>query len=141
MSLNAAVSEPTVVDFSTATPAKRRSSKPETTHPDAPLIKACINFAVAVRGASGAFETDPTGDNDFAQQMDVLLLRRAEKQQARIVSLRPTTLDGLRAKAAAANLALTEFDLDTSSHLLSSLCTDIVKLHRASKNTSAVVKS
>jgi hypothetical protein len=143
MSLNAAVSEPTVVDFSTAAtaggaPSARCATLPD--HPDAALIKACINFAVAVRGASGAFEADPTGDNDFAQQMDAVLLRRAEKQQARIVSLRPTTLDGLRAKAAATNLALTEFDLDTSSHLLSSLCTDIVKLHRASKNTSAVVK-
>ncbi|ABE64091.1 hypothetical protein Nham_3360 [Nitrobacter hamburgensis X14] len=139
MSLNAAVSNPTVVDFSTsAATAPRRSAGIETTHPDAALIKACINFAVAVRGASGAFEADPTADNDFARRMDVVLLRRAEKQQNLIASLRPTTLDGLRAKAAAADMALT-FDLDTSANLLSSLCTDIAKFHRASKNTSAIV--
>jgi hypothetical protein len=127
-----------VVDFSTAATAKRRSAGLETAHPDATLIKACINFAVAVRGASGAFEADPTGDNDFAGPMDVALMRRAGKQQDLIADLRPTTLDGLRAKAAAANLALT-FDLDTSADLLSSLCTDIVKLHRASTNTSEIV--
>jgi hypothetical protein len=140
MSLNAAVSEPTVVDFSTAVPTRRRSSKPETTHQDEALIKACIDFAVAVRGASGAFEADPTGDNEFASKMDVVLLRRAEKQQALIVSLRPSTLDGLRAKAAAADMALT-FDLGSSANLLSSLCTDIKNIHRASKNTSVAVGS
>lgn len=138
MSLSAAVSEPTVVDFSAAATAKRRSAGLETTHPDTALIKACIDFAVAVRGASGAFEVDPTADNDFASKLDVVLLRRAEKQQALIVSLRPRTLDGLRAKAAAADMALT-FDLDASANLLSSLCTDIAKFHRASKNTSMVV--
>jgi hypothetical protein len=138
MSLSAAVSEPTVVDFSTAATAKGRSANTATDHPDAILIKACVDFAVAVRGASGAFEADPTCDNDFARQMDVSLMRRAGKQQNLIADLRPTTLDGLRAKAAAANLALT-FDLDTSADLLSSLCTDIVKLHRASKNTHEIV--
>jgi hypothetical protein len=35
-------------------------------------------------------------------------------------------------------MALT-FDLDASANLLSSLCTDIAKFHRASKNTSMVV--
>jgi hypothetical protein len=127
-----------VLDFATAAISKRRSASTATDHPDAILIKACIDFAVAVRGASGAFEADPTADNDFASKMDVVLLRRAEKQQALIADLRPTTLDGLRAKAAAADMALT-FDLDTSANLLSSLCTDIAKFHRASKNTSAVV--
>jgi hypothetical protein len=60
MSLNAAaVSKPTVVDFSTAATAKHRSADTDTAHPDAALIKACINFAVAVRAAPSK-PTQPT---------------------------------------------------------------------------------
>lgn len=141
MSLNAAVSEPTVVNFTTAAtasraPGSRRASLPD--HPDAELIQACVEFGIAVRGASGAFEADPTGDNDFAQRMDSALLKRARKQQELIATLRPTTLDGLRAKATVANMART-FDLDQSSALLSSLCTDVAQIHRSSKNTAAAV--
>jgi hypothetical protein len=71
--------------------------------------------------------------------MDIVLLKRAEKQEARIVSRHPTTLDGLRAKAVAANLSLSS-DPDIFSNLLSSLCSDVVKFHRASKDTSAAVQ-
>lgn len=134
-------SKPNVVDFSTAAaagraPGARRANLPD--HPDAELIQACVEFGIAVRGASGGFEADPTGDNDFAQRMDATLLKRARKQQELIATFRPTTLDGLRAKATAANMALT-FDLDRSSVLLSSLCTDVAQVHRSSKNTAAVV--
>lgn len=134
-------SKPHVVDFTTAAtasraPGSRRANLPD--HPDAELIQACVEFGIAVRGASGGFEADPTGDSEFAQRMDVALLKRARKQQELIATLRPTTLDGLRAKATVANMART-FDLDQSSALLSSLCTDVTQVHRYSKNTAAVV--
>ncbi|MCB1393846.1 hypothetical protein [Nitrobacter sp.] len=134
-------SKPNVVDFTTAAtasraPGSRRAHLPD--HPDAELIQACVEFGIAVRGASGGFEADPTGDNEFAQRMDTALLKRARKQQKLIATLRPTTLDGLRAKATVANMART-FDLDQSSALLSSLCTDVTQVHRSSKNTAAVV--
>lgn len=133
-------SRPTVVDFSAAAKASRPRSRCATLpdHPDAELIQACVEFGIAVRGASGGFEADPTGDSEFAQRMDATLLKRARKQQELIATLRPTTLDGLRAKATVANMART-FDLDQSSALLSSLCTDVANVHRYSKNTAAVV--
>lgn len=134
-------SKPNVVDFSTAAtagraPRSRRATLPD--HPDAELIQACVEFGIAVQGMNGGFEVDPTDDADFAQRMDSALLKRARKQQELIATLRPTTLDGLLAKAVVANMARA-CDLDQSSALLSSLCTDVAQVHRSSKNTAAAV--
>lgn len=134
-------SKPNVADFTTAAtasraPGSRRANLPD--HPDAELIQACVEFGIAVQGMNGGFEVDPTDDADFAQRMDSALLNRARKRQELIATLRPTTLDGLRAKATVANMARSS-DLDQSSALLSSLCTDVANVHRYSKNTAAVV--
>lgn len=140
MSASAAVSENIVVDFSTAAASKSPSTEAEAIHPDARLIKACIDFAIALRGASGAFEADPTGDNDFASKTDVALLARAHRKLDLIVRLIPATLDGLRAKAAAADIAH-ECDLSGASYILSALSADIKSIHRTSKNTNLVITS
>jgi hypothetical protein len=72
--------------------------------------------------------------------LDNSLLARAHKRLNRIVLLNATTLDGLRAKATVAEIAQT-YDLNSAADLLSSLCADITKIHRAAKNTGAVILS
>lgn len=86
-----------------------KTASPASKHPDAKLIRACIDFAIAMRGASGAYEVDPTGNNEFAQAIDRKLLAQADRAQAAIARSAPSTIDGLRAKAMILKMAI---DLD-----------------------------
>jgi hypothetical protein len=132
LSIASSTTGPVGVDFSVAAAAATKSqvSKLKVDHPDATLIQACINFAIAMRGASGAFEVDPTVDCDLAQAADKRLMRQASKEQSLIAATRPSTLDGLRAKAAIVDMAL-DLDRDDMSFFLRSLAADVIRFHRA----------
>lgn len=133
MSLSIARSsaKPTIINFAVAgVPRARNAKLPD--HPDAELIQACLNYAIAMRGASGAYEADPTGDNDFAAAADTRLLKQAAKEQDVIAASHATTLDGLRAKAAAADIAA-NLDRDCAPSFLRSLAADVIRIHRATK--------
>ena len=115
---------------------KRARSKPKTpaadatpAHPDRELIGACMDFSIALHGASGAFKVDPTGDGDFARTRDGAFLRRADAAQLLIAKQEVNTLDGLRSKAAALQCGL-QFDRDAVELLATSLAADVVRIHR-----------
>ena len=108
-------------------------------HPDAPLLKACVSVAVALRGASGAYEADTTDDKDFAAAIDGEMIERAAKALAEAGDYRTATLDGLRAKAEVIDMTFEAMPSDIAHKFLRSLCADIARFHRASPDTSAEV--
>ena len=118
--------------------SKKTKAPAETSakHPDAPLIKACMEYAIALHGASGAFAADPTADADFAQIIDTGMLRRAEKAQASIVGYLPSTFDGLRSKAEAAKAGL-DYDRQNVTGILKSLAEDVARFHKTLNQTKA----
>jgi hypothetical protein len=104
-------------------------------HPDAKLIAACVEYAKALRGASGAFEVDPTADCDFAQALDHEALSICAKAAGVAAACKPKTLDGLRAKAGMAKIGLqldSPGDAPLFVQLMRSLCDDVVRFHRDS---------
>lgn len=132
------LAETPVVNFATMTTNCRKPQgiDPEAVeHPDAALIQACVNFAAAMRGASGAFEVDPTVDCDIAQAVDKRLMRQASKEQALITASRPNTWDGLRAKAAVVDMAL-DLDREDMPSFLRSLAADVIRFHRATTEST-----
>ena len=107
-----------------------KTGLPASKHPDAKLIQACVDFAIAMRGASGAYEIDPTGNNDFAQAIDSKLLAQADDAQAVITRRAPSTIDGLRAKAMILKMAI-DLDCDETGALSGSLAEDVKRFHKA----------
>ena len=118
--------------------SKKTKAPAETSakHPDAPLIRACMEYSIALHGSHGAFAADPTDDSDFAQIIDTGMLRRAEKATTSIVGYLPSTFDGLRSKAEAAKAGL-DYDRDTAADILKSLADDIVRFHKTLNETKA----
>lgn len=108
-------------------------------HPDAPLLKACVSVAVALRGASGAYEADTTDDKDFAAAIDSALLKRAEKALTEAADYLPSTLDGIRAKAEIVNMAIEAMPSGIVKGFLLSLSADIARFHKASADSAAEV--
>jgi hypothetical protein len=123
--------ETSVVKFPAKTPARmpRTEATERPNHPDADLIKACMAYASAIAGTKAAFDVDPTGDSDFAQPLDERALRAAHKNQHLAANCSPSTIDGLRAKAAVVEMILeTETDADSVKPFLKSLADDIERL-------------
>lgn len=114
-------------------PSQRRLVVPVPDHPDGVLITACIEYAMQIRGAQVTYEIDPT-DSDFAEVMDDFAQGKARDLLAIIMANRPTTMDGLRAKAKLTSIVLEDWagDLDQADKdFLISIAEDVVDLHKA----------
>ena len=108
---------------------KRTAGRPD--HPDANLIQACLDCAYATGGIKEAFHADPTGNSDFAQPMDERALRTARKSVNFAANYSPSTIDGLRAKAAIVRMVLEiESDTESAAPFFKSLADDIRRLCR-----------
>lgn len=131
---------PQILDFppTARPPLEERSDAEAEAHPDADLIRACVRFGIAVRGSSGGFEADPTGDCIFASAKSEALLKRAEKEWRFASNYLPSTMDGLRAKAAIVEMAI-DIDQPSLKAFLRSFADDVVRFHRASANTNAEI--
>lgn len=108
--------------------AKVKNDKPAK-HPDAELIEACMDFATALYGSSGAFDVDPTEDCEFASTRDTRALKRADDARSIITSYLPKTLDGLCAKAQAAQVC-NKYDIQEAPSFNASVANDVVRFHR-----------
>ena len=103
--------------------------KPKISHPDAELINSCISIATAIRGTSGAFEADPTGDNDFAAAQDEVHLKTAYRAMKAASNYLPSTFDGLRTKAAIVEMVF-EIDRCEARAFVCSLADDVIRFHK-----------
>jgi hypothetical protein len=102
-------------------------------HPDSILITACIEYAMQIRAAQVTYEIDPT-DSEFAAFMDPAAQGKARARLAVIMNNKPTTMDGLRAKAALMPIILEDWsgDLDKIEiGFLTSVTDDVVRFQKA----------
>lgn len=113
--------------------------KQRPSHPDASLLKACVSFAVAVRGASGAYDADVTDGCEFAQTVDQELLKRAQQALCEVTSYLPSTLDGLRSKAEIVDMAFEAMPSAPLKAFLQSLSADVARFHKAAADASVEV--
>jgi hypothetical protein len=125
-----------IIDFAvrTAKPrtTKRAGKRPE--HPDAELIEHCIEYASQIKVAEVGYEIDPT-DSDFASFSDTLAQSRATRAMRQIVALKPSTMDGLRAKANIVAMCIDDWNGELQPlqrSFLTSLAEDVIRFQRVS---------
>lgn len=111
--------------------------KSKISHPDAELISNCVCIATAIRGTSGAFEADPTGDNEFAAAQDEVQLKAAYRSMKAASNYMPSTFDGLRTKAAVMDMV---FDIDRAEvrGFVRSFAEDVIRFHKAFEEATKV---
>jgi hypothetical protein len=111
--------------------------KTKISHPDAELIGSCIEVATALRGTAGAFEADPTGDNDFAAAQDDAALKRASQAMHAAANYLPSTFDGLRTKAAIVDMVF-EIDRCEARAFVRSLADDVIRFHKVFQDATKI---
>lgn len=123
-----------VINFATKaagrSPRRRVGRRPD--HPDADLIEHCMEYAVQISAGKIAYDVDPT-DAKFASFSEDLAQSRADRAMRSILELEPTTVDGVRAKAALVKIAIEDWsgDLDElRQQFLISLADDVIRLQR-----------
>jgi hypothetical protein len=119
------------------TPYRKKQKEKRANHPDKALIDNCVEFGVHVAGALGAFEVDPTGNNDFAAFHDDLCGTRAAPHLLKATRLKAKSMDGLRAKAQMVAIILKNnsgsvmFEDDDEIAFIKSLVEDVIRFQRA----------
>lgn len=131
-----------VIDF--ASESRKRfdntTKKPEGVrgsgwHPDGALIIKCLELAVDIKAGEALYMIDPT-DGEFANLADTRHRNRADRALAYITAFRPTTLDGLKAKARLVDLVLVDIHAIDGIELdfLKSAASDVCRFHDALTN-------
>jgi hypothetical protein len=94
-------------DFSTSPPKEARRPTPaqrRRLHADSKLIELCMEFTANMAAADGAFKADPSGNSDFAAAWDDIYRSRAKQALLKATGLKARTADGIRSKAAIAEV-------------------------------------
>ncbi|MDB5619504.1 hypothetical protein [Tardiphaga sp.] len=113
-----------------ATPAHRRRQ-----HADNKLIELCMEVTANMAAADGAFKADPSGNSDFAEAWDDIYRSRANQAMQRATKVKAQTADGLRSKAAVADVIyswLRSFTCEPEhTAFLTSFTVDVIRMQQA----------
>jgi len=113
-----------------ATPSQRRRQ-----HADHKLIELCIDFTANMAAADGTFKADPSGNSDFAATWDDIYRARANQALCKATKLKAQTADGIRSKAAVAEVIFTwlsSFPCEPEqTAFLASFNADVIRLQLA----------
>jgi hypothetical protein len=114
-------------------PRSVRKAK-QSDHPDAELIECCMEYAAQIKIAEVGYLIDPT-DSEFAEFADNLAQSRARRAMTQLLDLAPTTMDGLRAKAAIVAICIEDWNGAIEGiprEFVVSLAEDVIRFQRAS---------